>query len=76
MFRPSDHDAELSEEEFRLLRDFIHERFGLFFEDTQRGSLRARLAGRLQGLDLVVLRGLLPLPALRAPARRRSSRAW
>ena len=52
MLRPSDHDAELSEEEFRLLRDFIHERFGLYFEDSQRGSLRTRLAGRLQSLDL------------------------
>ena len=53
MLRPSDHDAELSEEEFRLLRDFIHERFGLHFEDSQRASLRTRLAGRLQGLDLL-----------------------
>ena len=52
MFRPSDHTAFLREEEFRLLRDFIHERFGLFFDDTQKGSLRARLAGRLQSLDL------------------------
>lgn len=52
MFRPSDNTAELHEEEFRLLRDFIHERFGLYFEDSQRASLRARLAGRLQSLDL------------------------
>ena len=52
LFRPSDHDAELSEEEFRLLREFIHERFGLFFEENQRGSLRARLAGRLRAWDL------------------------
>jgi chemotaxis protein methyltransferase CheR len=52
VFRPSDHAALMSEEEFRLLRDFIHERFGLFFEDGQRASLRARLASRLQGLDL------------------------
>ena len=43
----------MSEEEFRLLRDYIHERFGLFFEDSQSNSLRARLAGRLQGLDLL-----------------------
>ena len=42
-----DHDADLSEEEFRLLRDFIHERFGLYFDDAQRASLRARLAPRL-----------------------------
>ena len=53
MFRPSDHDAELTEEEFRLLREFIHERFGLFFEENQRESLRARLAGRLSSLGLL-----------------------
>jgi chemotaxis protein methyltransferase CheR len=52
VLRPSDHDATLSEEEFRLLRDFVHERFGLYFDDTQRASLRSRLAGRLQSLDL------------------------
>jgi chemotaxis protein methyltransferase CheR len=53
VFHPSDRDTELSEEEFRLLRDFIHERFGIYFEDNQRASLRARLVGRLAGLDLV-----------------------
>ena len=47
-----DHDAELSEEEFRLLRDLIHERFGLYFEDAQKPALRARLAGRLASLGL------------------------
>ena len=52
MFHPSDHNVELSEEEFRLLRDFIHEHFGLFFDDAQRGSLRSRLAGRLASLGL------------------------
>jgi chemotaxis protein methyltransferase CheR len=53
VFHPSDHDVELSEEEFRLLRDLIHERFGIFFEDTQRASLRSRLLGRLSSLDLL-----------------------
>jgi chemotaxis protein methyltransferase CheR len=53
VFHPSDLNVELTEEEFRLLRDFIHERFGLFFEDTQRNSLRSRLAGRLAGLGLL-----------------------
>ena len=52
MFHPTDHDVELGEEEFRLLRDFIHERFGLFFDDNQRGSLRARLSGRVTSLGL------------------------
>jgi chemotaxis protein methyltransferase CheR len=53
LFHPSDHDADLTEEEFRLLRDYIHERFGLFFEESQRHSLRTRLAGRLSSLDLL-----------------------
>jgi len=53
MFHPSDHDVDLTEEEFRLLRDFIHERFGLFFDEGQRASLRARLLGRLSSLDLL-----------------------
>ena len=48
-----EHDVELSEEEFRLLRDFVHERFGLYFDGTQRGRLRARLAPRLALLGLV-----------------------
>jgi chemotaxis protein methyltransferase CheR len=53
VYHPSDHDVELSEEEFRLLRDFIHERFGLYFEANQRASLRSRLVGRLANLDLM-----------------------
>jgi chemotaxis protein methyltransferase CheR len=53
MFRPGDHDADLSEEEFRLLRDFIHEQFGLYYDDGQRSSLRSRLAGRLSLLGLL-----------------------
>jgi chemotaxis protein methyltransferase CheR len=52
MFHPSDHDVELSEEEFRLLRDLVHERFGLWFDDAQRTSLRTRLQARLSSLDL------------------------
>jgi len=51
-YRHVDHDAELSEEEFRLLRDFVHERFGLYYDEQQRPSLRARLAPRLDLLGL------------------------
>jgi chemotaxis protein methyltransferase CheR len=47
-----DRDVDLTEEEFRLLRDFIHETFGLYFDDRSRPLLRARLAGRLSNLDL------------------------
>ena len=53
MFHPSDHDVDLSEEAFRLLRDFIHERVGIYFEDGQRAMLRSRLVGRLSSLDLL-----------------------
>lgn len=48
-----DLDTDLSEEEFRLLRDLVHERFGLYFEEGQRSSLRSRLLGRLASLDLM-----------------------
>jgi chemotaxis protein methyltransferase CheR len=48
-----EHDVELSEEEFRLLRDFVHEQFGLYFDGTQKESLRARLAPRLALLGLI-----------------------
>ncbi len=51
-YAPAEHDAELTDEEFRLLRDLVHERFGLFFEESQRASLRARLAPRLALLGL------------------------
>jgi chemotaxis protein methyltransferase CheR len=51
-FHPTSADVEISEEEFRLLRDFIHENLGIHFDEGQRASLRARLAGRLTSLDL------------------------
>lgn len=53
MFHPSDRDVEISEEEFRLLRDFIHEKLGIYFDSGQKASLRSRLVGRLTGLDLL-----------------------
>src|SRR5437868_14089676 len=49
----TDDDVSLSEEEFRLLRDFIHEKFGIFFDTGDRALLRSRLLGRLHALDLV-----------------------
>jgi chemotaxis protein methyltransferase CheR len=51
-FQPTSRDVEISEEEFRLLRDFIHETLGIHFDEGQKASLRARLAGRLTSLDL------------------------
>jgi chemotaxis protein methyltransferase CheR len=52
VYHPTDRDVEISEEEFRLLRDFIHEKLGIHFDDGQKSALRSRLAGRLTGLDL------------------------
>ncbi|MBN2371032.1 MAG: protein-glutamate O-methyltransferase CheR, partial [Vicinamibacteria bacterium] len=52
MFNVFEHEFEFSEEEFRLIRDFIHEALGLFFDDGARPVLRARLAPRLSSLDL------------------------
>ena len=52
MYRPTDLDVELDEEAFRLLRDLIHERFGLYFEENQRASLRSRLRNRLASRGL------------------------
>jgi len=48
-------DAQRGEEGFRLLRDFIHERFGLYFDESQRKSLLSRLAPRLELLGLASL---------------------
>jgi chemotaxis protein methyltransferase CheR len=52
MYRPNDLDVELDEEAFRLLRDLIHEKFGLYFDENQRPSLRARLQNRLASRGL------------------------
>jgi chemotaxis protein methyltransferase CheR len=52
MYRPTDLDVELDEEAFRLLRDLIHEKFGLYFDENQRHSLRARLQNRLASRGL------------------------
>ncbi len=39
--------AEISEDEFRLFRDFIHEECGLYFADNKRGFLSSRIGKRL-----------------------------
>ena len=43
---------EMTPEEFRLLRDFVHEQFGLYFDAAHKSSLRTRLSGRLSLLGL------------------------
>jgi len=44
--------AHLSEYEFRLLRDYIHDYCGIFFDDSKMGTLENRLTFRLRLLDI------------------------
>ncbi len=43
---------ELSDPEFKLLRDFIHERTGIFIDDKRKYFLELRLINRLKRLNL------------------------
>ncbi len=45
-------DLPLTEEEFRLLRDFIRQQFGLFYDDSKVGLLKNRLLPRVTALGL------------------------
>jgi chemotaxis protein methyltransferase CheR len=42
----------MAEEEFRLLRDHVHEHCGIFFRDETRYLLERRLAPRVEALGL------------------------
>jgi len=46
------HEAVLSDYEFRLLRDHIHEYCGMFFDDSKASTLASRLSFRLKLLDI------------------------
>lgn len=45
-------DLSMSEYEFRLLRDYIHEYCGIFYDDAKATTLSRRLAFRLKLLDI------------------------
>jgi chemotaxis protein methyltransferase CheR len=45
-------ELQLSDLEFRLLQDLVHERFGISFPDHKRSFLRRQLETRLLGLGL------------------------
>jgi chemotaxis protein methyltransferase CheR len=49
---PDDTTPRMSTEEFRLLRDLIHDHCGILFEDDQQQLMQRRLASRLQALGL------------------------
>lgn len=52
MWRVEDQHPKMSEEEFRLLRDLVHEHCGIFFRDDHRYLMERRLAPRLEALGL------------------------
>ena len=45
-------DVTLSEYEFRLIRDHIHDYCGIFFDDSKASTLASRLSFRLKLLDI------------------------
>ena len=47
-----DTDIPISEQEFRLLRDYIHDYCGIYFDDTKASSFRTKLSFRLRLLDI------------------------
>jgi chemotaxis protein methyltransferase CheR len=52
MWRPGEETPRMTEEEFRLLRDLIHEHCGIFFREDTRFLLERRLGPRLDALGL------------------------
>ncbi len=51
-YYPTVRDLPLSEEEFRLLRDFVRKQFGLFYDDNKAALLKNRLLPRVTALGL------------------------
>ncbi|MEA2102577.1 MAG: protein-glutamate O-methyltransferase CheR [Thermodesulfobacteriota bacterium] len=45
-------DAQMNDENFRLLRDFVYEKSGIFFGDTKKYQLENRLSMRLRANNL------------------------
>jgi chemotaxis protein methyltransferase CheR len=52
MWGPEEHRPRMTEEEFRLLRDLVHQHCGIYFRDDTRYLLERRLAPRLEALGL------------------------
>lgn len=52
MWRPEDHRPRMTEEEFRLLRELVHQHCGIWFRDDMRYLLERRLGPRLEALGL------------------------
>jgi chemotaxis protein methyltransferase CheR len=51
-FRPSAASSQMSDETFRLLRDYIYENSGIYFSDTKKLQLENRLSLRLRANNL------------------------
>lgn len=51
-YYPAVKELPMTEEEFRLLRDFVRQQFGLFYDDSKAGLLKNRLLPRVTALGL------------------------
>jgi chemotaxis protein methyltransferase CheR len=51
-YYPTVRELPMSEEEFRLLRDFVRQRFGLFYDDSKSMLFKNRILPRLAALSL------------------------
>lgn len=51
-FKPSAGTAQMTDDTFRLLRDFIYEHSGIYFSDTKKSQLENRLILRLRANNL------------------------
>ncbi len=51
-----EHNSELSLEDFRLLREFIHEKSGMYFQDRKLYLLQSRLSKRMEELGITSFR--------------------
>jgi chemotaxis protein methyltransferase CheR len=51
-YYPAVRELPMSEEEFRLLRDFVRQQFGLFYDDSKSSLLKNRLLPRVTALGL------------------------
>ncbi|MGD8922489.1 MAG: CheR family methyltransferase, partial [Candidatus Zixiibacteriota bacterium] len=56
MLATAESDIQMSPDEFLMIRDFIHERSGIFFAENKAYLVRNRLAKRMADLDIKTVR--------------------
>ncbi|HUV30166.1 MAG TPA: protein-glutamate O-methyltransferase CheR [Acidobacteriota bacterium] len=56
MLASFEHEIEMGLDEFRMIRDFIHEKSGIYFAENKMHVVKNRLAKRMAELDLKAVR--------------------